>query len=397
MFMTTQEIIDKVNNIASEWAQFKLINDRKCEEIEHKGGADPLTINHLNKINSAIDSYQSNLDQIQTAINRPGVENIKGIRNQSEIEYKQAFCQYLRKGMENELMQLNTKALSGDDDAGYSVTSNMSEQIFDQLHFLSPIRKIANVIEIASDALELIEENSDVTAVWGQCKEEEIDKGAALLTKKTIVVHDLYAQPKASQKMLDDPRIDVESWLSNKLIDVFAKKENAAFITGDGKGKPRGLLTYEDGNSNGKIEQIKTESDGNITADKLIQLFFSLKEIYAPNAKFLASRDAIQAIRCLKNPNNDQYLWQPGLIAGYPNTLLGAEILQSADMPNMTKNSLSVIFADFKHTYQVVDRQGIKILRDPYTHKPFIKFYTTKRVGGGVVNFEAIKILKLGY
>jgi HK97 family phage major capsid protein len=208
-------------------------------------------------------------------------------------------------------------------------------------------------------------------------------------------VHELYAQPKATQKLIDDAAIDIEAWLADKVSTIFAKKENTAFISGDGVGKPRGILTYSDGTSWGTIEQVASGSSGAVTADKLLELYYSLKEDYAVNATFLMNRSTVEAVRQLKD-NTNQYLWSPGLHLGAPDTLLGVPVYQAADMPVPAADSLSIACGDFKSAYQIVDRTGVRVLRDPFTDKPFVKFYSTKRVGGDVINFEAIKLMKLG-
>ncbi len=195
--------------------------------------------------------------------------------------------------------------------------------------------------------------------------------------------------------MVDDSAIDIELWLSNKVAEVFTRIENKAFIYGDGSGQPKGILSYAAGSSWGQIEQLDSGVNGAITSDSLIQLYYSLQEDYASRATFLMNRSVVQAARLLKETTTDQYLWQPSLTAGSDDTLLGVPVRQATDMPIATADSLSVALADFSRAYTIVDRIGIRTLRDPFTDKPFVKFYTTKRVGGDVTNFDAIKLLKL--
>ncbi|MFN7038683.1 MAG: phage major capsid protein [Alphaproteobacteria bacterium] len=213
------------------------------------------------------------------------------------------------------------------------------------------------------------------------------------LSNKLEKVHELYAQPKATQKLIDDSSIDVEKWLGEKLLNSFAAMENRAFIHGDGIGKPRGILSYNAGSEWGEIEQINTGIIGDIKAESLFDLHFSLKEQYASRAVFLMHKTIVQKIRMLKDKNN-QYLWHPGLDKASPATLLGLPVKHCADMPLANDENACIAVADFKSAYKIVDRKGIKILRDPFTEKPFVKFYATKRVGGDVINYEAIKLLK---
>jgi len=215
------------------------------------------------------------------------------------------------------------------------------------------------------------------------------------INKNNIATHEMHATPKATQKLIDDASIDVEAWVAERVAEKFANLEASAFINGDGSGKPKGILTYAAGTAFGQIEQIDSGADGAVTADGLIQLYYALKEDYAKNAAFLMRRSVLQSVRLLKEATTNQYLWQPGLAAGQPDTLLGVPVKTAADMPAAAADSLSVAVGDFKRGYLIVDRTGIRILRDPFTDKPYVKFYTTRRVGGEVVNSEAIKLLKL--
>lgn len=394
--MNIGEITQKVDTLAQNWEQFKAINERKFAEISKQGAADPLTEMHLKRLNDSIDHYQKSINKIETVLSRPGAEVKAEYDNIDGKTHGKAFCSYLRKGIEHDLINIEQKHTRlSDRNSGYLITNKMAVKIAQALRELSPIRKLASVAEVSSSSLEIIEDRAEASAGWTQ-EADNIDKSPQLnLSKKVIPVHELYAQPKLTQKLIDDTSIDLESWLANKLINIFERKENEAFISGDGEGKPKGMLTYTAGKEWGKIEQIHSSVNGKITAESIIKLFFSLKNAYANNAKFLMSRDAMQSIRTLKDPVSGIYLWQPGLEHKMPNTLLGAEVVESADMPAMKDGSLSIIFGDFKHAYQIVDRQDIRILRDPFTNKPFVKFYTTKRVGGDVINFEALKIMKL--
>lgn len=398
--MNLSEITERVNRLGSAWEEFKAVNDRRLSEVERKGQSDPLTDQQLRKISDALDNYKSRLDTVETVINRPGVET-KAMTYKADgpyaSEYREAFCQYLRKGNDAALDAFQSKALSvdSDPDGGYLVTPTLSQTVIKTVYETSPLRQLAAVEVISSDALELLEDKDEAAAGWTSETASVSDTTTPQLGKKNIPVHELYAQPKATQKLVDDASIDIEQWLAGKVSEIFARKENTAFIGGSGVGQPRGILTYADGTAWGEIEQIASGTSATITADGLVNLYYALKEDHALRSTFLMNRASVQAVRLLKESTTDQYLWQPGLSAVAPDTLLGVPVMQAADVPTPAADSLSVILADFKAAYQVVDRTGIRILRDPFTDKPFVKFYTTKRVGGDVVNFEAVKILKL--
>lgn len=397
--MTMTRIINRVDQLGSAWEEFKKTNEQRLAEIEKNGKADPLTEEKLARLDSALSEQKSRVDHLETAGNRPfSGEAISAKQAAYELnEHKAAFDNYLRRGVESDLAFLERKALSvgSDPDGGYMVTPQMAESIVKTVFESSPMRKVASVLTVSSDALEVIQDNDEAAAGWTAETASVSETDSPQIAKKIIPVHELYAQPKATQKLIDDSSVNIEEWLTSKITEVFSRKENTAFISGNGVAQPRGILTYAAGTSWGQIEQISSGSNGNVTADGIVKIFYALKEEYAVNSSFLMNRAAVQQARLLKETSTDQYLWQPGLTAGTPDTLMGVPVYQAADMETPATNSLSVAVGDFKRAYQIVDRAGVRILRDPFTEKPFVKFYATKRVGGDVVNFEAIKLLKL--
>lgn len=395
--MSMTEIASRVHSLGNAWEQFKSVNDRRLNEIERKGAADPLTMEQLNTINTVIGNYKERLDRVETAMVRPSLGGGSVITDPLQAEHKQAFCNYIRKGVEGDLPKLEAKALSvgSDPDGGYLVTSAMSDRIITIVNETSPMRKLARVETISSDSLELIEDTQEFAAGWTTETGTVSVTNTPQLGKKVITAYELYAQPAATTKLIDDSSVDIESWLAEKLADVFSRKENTAFISGDGSGKPKGILSYTAGTSWGQIEQLSTGAGAAIiAADDIVELYYKLKEDYATRATFLMNRSVAQLVRLLKETTTGQYLWQPGLAAGAPDTLMGVPAMQAADMPVAAVNNIVMAVGDFQSAYQIVDRSGIRILRDPFTNKPFVNFYSTKRVGGEVVNSEAIKLLK---
>jgi HK97 family phage major capsid protein len=397
--MSLNELTDRINLLGHAWEQFKSVNEQRLKDIERKGMADPLQLDQLGRINHALDYHKQRLDQIETAIQRPGSGEggYQPKMGSYEHEYKQAFCNYLRKGLDAGLEALQTKALSvgTDADGGYLVTPAMASRIVKLVQETTPLRRLASVESISTDSLEIIEDVDAAAAGWTTETGAVSDTNTPQIGKNTISVHEMYAQPKATQKLIDDSAIDIEAWVAEKVGDIFSRLESTSFISGNGTSQPKGILTYAAGTNWGQIEQINSGSAGAVTADGLIRLYYSLKEEYASRSTFLMHRSVAQSIRLLKESGTNQYLWQPGLAAGTPDTLLGAPVEYSNDMPVAANNALAVALADFRSAYMIVDRMGIRILRDPYTDKPFVKFYTTKRVGGAVVNFTAIKLQKL--
>jgi HK97 family phage major capsid protein len=388
--MNMTEINDKINKLANAWESFKDVNDQRLKQIEQKKSSDPLFDEQLKNINEALNDYKNKIDDIEISMQRP--ESDSEFKYSNKSEYEKAFEQYLRKGQDVNLSRLEQKSLSveSDPNGGYLVTREQSKNITKAILEKSPMRQLASVETISTDSLDVIEDSEALMAGWTSESDSREDTETSKIFKKRILVHELYAQPKATQKLIDDASINIEKWLAEKIIDIFAQKENEAFIKGDGIEMPRGILNYKEGKEWGAVEAVKADS---ITAEALMVLYFSLKSSYIGNASFIMNKSTLQTIRTLKDESG-RYIWLPGLAIGRPDALLGAPVFEAVDMPDATKGAMPIAFANFKSAYKIVDRIGIRVLRDPFTNKPFVKFYTTKRVGGDVINYEAIKLLK---
>ena len=322
------------------------------------------------------------------------------------VEYAKAdFANYIRKGDE----VMFTKALSDKtgEDGGHMLPHEIINKINEQLKILSPMRAISNVITISTNSIDMIVDSKEPDANWVAATTETRDETTSpQITKIKIPVHEIYAKPKANQHLLDDAQINVEEWLINKIAEKIATLENNAFVNGSGTNCPKGFLNYESDDKVdsdrdfGKLQHFITGADGKFTSDAeavnlLVDMVCSLKPKYAKRAKWIMSRSALSVIRKLKN-SDGVFLWQPSLSESTPATLLGYPVIIDDDMPALVDgtSSVSVAFGDFEAGYQIVDRQGLKILRDPYTSKPFVEFYASKRCGGAVVDSKAIKLLK---
>lgn len=320
--------------------------------------------------------------------------------------YKSAFLNFMRKDARL-LTADEVKALSvgSDPDGGYLVTPDTGGRIVTRVYETSEMRQIASSMTISSDKLEGIEDLGEAGA--GYAGEASVGVGDVTpqIGKWSIPVWIIDSEPRATQSILDDASVDIEAWLSGKVADRFARFENAEFV--NGAAKIRGITSYPtladtgSGVAWGSIGYVPTGTSGAFgstvatQADKLIDLMGTLKNAYLPNARWAARRSVLTAIRKFKiAASTDAYVWAPGLGVGIPETILGYPVSRMEDMPAMGADSMSMAFGDFAAAYQIVDRIGIRVLRDPFTAKPFVKFYTTKRTGGGVVNFEAVKLMK---
>lgn len=293
--------------------------------------------------------------------------------------------------------RIDAKALSVgvDSDGGYIVPRAVSNRIMTKFYETSPIRQIAAVETIGTEELDVFIDDGEAGFGWvgeSESRSETTTPGWGL---KKIPTHEMYAEPRATQKILDDASLNIEAWLANKVADRFARAEATAFVTGNGVNKPRGFMTYPAGTARGQIQQVNSGSATDVTGDGLINLTFALKAPYLAAATWLMKRATEAKVALLKETTTGNYLWRPGLEMGRPAQLLGYPVRQADDMPDVAGGALPIAFGDFGQGYTIVDRMGIRTLRDPFTAKPFVKFYTTRRVGGDVTLFEAIKLQKI--
>lgn len=320
-------------------------------------------------------------------------------------QYKSAFYSLVRHGDIERLSADERKALSAgsDPDGGYLLPTPTVGRMVKKVYEQSTMRQLANVLTISTDALEGIVDNDEADAGWVSEMGTRNDTDTPQVGKYRIEAHEMYAQPKVTQKLIDDAATDVEAWLADKVADKFARAEGNAFWNGDGVGKPRGLAAYPtaaagDGSRAwGTFEHVLTGANGafhTTKADPLQDLLGAFKDQYLQGATFAMRREVRTLIRKMKEATSDRYLWEPSLQAGQPDRLLGYPVRIDQYIPSLTTGSLSLAFGDFREAYTIVDRIGVRTLRDPYTAKPYIRFYSTKRTGGGAVNFEAVKFLK---
>jgi HK97 family phage major capsid protein len=420
---------DAVTALNKGFEEFKKVNDARLSEMEAKGAADPLLADQLKRIEASMDVAQKTADEAVLAAKRAqrqmhdggdGADleakaaqwermagaslnrSMSGAMPADNLNaYRATAAAYYRKGMDG-LNDVERKALSvgGDPTGGYVVHPDMSGRIVTKVHETSPMRAYASVQTISSDALEGLYDLELAGAEWVGELQTRSETTTPTLGAYRIPAHELAAKPRISQKMLDDAEINIEQWLAEKIALKFSLAESTAFTTGDGVAQPRGFLTYTSGTTNpGTIEQIVSGVNGNLAAspaggDTLLDALYSLKQQYRANATWFMNRTTTKLVRKAKD-SDGAYLWAPGIAAGQPASLFGYPMAAFEDMPDPETDSLSIAVGDMRAAYQIVDRIGIRTLRDPYSAKPSVEFYTIKRVGGAVLNFEALKLIKL--
>ena len=306
-------------------------------------------------------------------------------------------AEYAKETVKDEL-ELKALTVNSDPNGGYLTLPEFGGIIETYVYETSPLRRLASEITIGTDALEYVTDNDQ--AGWGWVGETQArpDTYTPQLGKLMIPVNEMYAMPNVSQKMLDDAYIDVEAWLAGKVSEVFARGEATAFVSGNGVNKPKGILSYPAGTNvaSGQIAQVYSGNASGFTYAGLIALQNALKEPYQNNATFLTQRSSMALLLgIVDGQGRPIFNMMYDKNGGLENTILGRPVVFAADMPAAATNAVAMAYGDFKKAYQIVDRTGVRVLRDPYTNKPFIRFYTTKRVGGGMVNFEAIALLQI--
>lgn len=388
--MSTEKLIGEVQ---TAFAEFKSANDARLKAIEAKGYAPADLVEKVDKLNDLISAKEAEIAAIKTAMNRTGGAAGDGKqKEEKEIKYERAMKSYLRGGGSE--VELKAMSSDSDQDGGFLITPEMSSEVIKKVYETSPMRAHASVQTISSSSLEILQDLDEAGAGWVGETESRAETSTPQWKMIDIPVHETYAEPKATQRFLDDASINVESYLAEKAADKFARTENLSFISGDGVKKPKGILSYAAGTGFGQVEQVVSGHATAILPDSLINLIYSVKSPYKANAKFFMKRATIKDLRKFKDLEN-RYLWAPGLDGNTAGSILGYMVEEFNDMPDVAASALPIAFGDMKQAYQIVDRIGIRVLRDPFTAKPFVKFYTTKRVGGGMKNFEALKLLKV--
>jgi HK97 family phage major capsid protein len=323
-------------------------------------------------------------------------------RAENDAPHQKAFGAYLRTGEDDGLRSLDVESKSMSTsvaaDGGFLVDPQTADTIRNTLSATASIRAIANVVTVDATSFDVLIDHTEMGAGWASETGTLSETDSPQIDRISIPLHELSALPKASQRLLDDSAFDIEGWLAQRIADRFARYEADAFITGDGIEKPMGLMSYPtvtaDAWTWGNLAYVPTGEDGAITnADAIIDLVYSLGAQYRANGAFVMNSRTAGTVRKLKDADG-RFLWSDGLAAGEPARLLGYPVLIAEDMPDVATDSFSIAFGDFAAGYTVAERPDLRVLRDPFSAKPHVLFYATKRVGGAVSDFAAIKLLK---
>lgn len=394
------DIAAAFDDFMSAFSSFREANDERLKKVEKNADVDVLLREKVERINHALDEQKQALDQYVLKQSRPALGGSGAVVN---IEHKRAFDGYVRSGDEQSLRGVEQKSHSygNGPDGGYLVPAELEAEIGRRLSVISPIRAIASVRQVSSAVLKKPFSISGPNVGWVGETAVRPETATAKLAELQFPTMELYAMPAATSSLLDDAAIDVEQWIAEEVEAAFAEQESAAFVTGSGVNQPTGFLTYDSVAESswawGKLGHIATGIEGALPevdpADKLIELIYTLKAGYRQKANFVMNRTTQSVLRKLKDGDGN-YLWQPPATIGEKASLMGFGLVEAEHMPDIGADATPIAFGDFERGYLVVDRIGIRVLRDPYSAKPYVLFYTTKRVGGGVQDFDAIKLLK---
>ncbi len=395
------EITDAFDDFMTTFGAFREANDSRLAQIERRMSADVLATDKVERLSHALDQQKRVLDEMTLKQARPHLGT--GPTAAMALDHRHAFDCYVRAGEERNLRDLEQKAMQygSGQDGGYLVPDEIEASIGARLRELSPVRSIATVRQVSGAVLKKPFAVDGPAVGWVGETAARPQTGTPTLQELQFATMELYAMPAATATLLEDSIVDLGTWITAEVETAFAEQEGRAFVNGDGVNKPRGFLDYgsvaESAWTWGSLGHVATGVAGGLpeddASDVLIDTVYALKSGYRQNASWVMNRRTQAVIRKLKDTDGN-YLWQPPATAGSRAMLMGFAVVEAEDMPDIAAGATPIAFGDFARGYLIVDRAGVRVLRDPYSAKPYVLFYVTKRVGGGIQDFDAIKLLK---
>jgi HK97 family phage major capsid protein len=401
----SRAVFDAIDDFGKVIAQYRETNDARIASIEAGKNVDVLIDEKMGRLDKAIDDVQRKYETRALEGARPSLDLS---RKSAQVdtatrEHKEAFQLYMRTGQMTPLRDREGKAMSAASgtDGGFLVPTPAETEIIRRLATISPIRSISSVRQISGSLYRTAFSFQGPSTGWVGESDPRTQTNNQKISDMVYPLMELYAMPAATQHLIDDAAVDIEQWIASEVDTVFAEQEGTAFVKGDGLTKPKGFLSYtnvpQSAWSWGNVGYIATGVAGAFPtsnpSDIIYDLVHSLRAGFRQNGKFVMNRKTQSMMRKFKTTTGE-YLWEPPANLGAPATFMNFPVIEAEDMPDIATGSFSLAFGDFQRGYMVIDRQGIYSLRDPYSSKPYVLFYTTKRVGGGILDFDAIKLLK---
>lgn len=399
MSVDVKDVEQVAQELQAKFDAFKEKNDKRLEAVEQEKGKLAGEVETLNGKLSELDELKSALEEELKQVKRPA----GGPQSKAASEHKTAFIGFMRKGKDDGLRELERKALQVgvDEDGGYAVPEELDRTILNLLKDEVVMRQEATTITVGGANYKKLVNLGGTASGWVGETDARPETDASKLGQIEPFMGEIYGNPQATQTMLDDAFFNVEDWINSELAIEFAEQEEIAFTSGNGTKKPKGFLAYastldpDKTRAFGTLQHILSGAAAGVTADAIIKLVYTLRKVHRNGAKFMMNNNSLFAIRILKDSEGN-YLWRPGLELGQPSSLAGYGVAENEQMPDIAADAKAIAFGNFKRGYTIVDRIGTRILRDHYTKKPFVGFYTTKRTGGMLVDSQAIKLLQIG-
>ncbi|HEM8615198.1 TPA: phage major capsid protein [Citrobacter amalonaticus] len=399
MAVEQKDVEQVAQELQAKFDAFKEKNDKRLEAVEQEKGKLSGEVETLNSKLSELDELKSALEEELKQVKRPA----GGPQSKAASEHKTAFLDFMRKGKDDGLRDLERKALQVgvDEDGGYAVPEELDRTILDLLKDEVVMRQEATTITVGGANYKKLVNLGGTASGWVGETDARPATDASKLGQIEPFMGEIYGNPQATQTMLDDAFFNVEDWINSELAVEFSEQEEIAFTNGNGTKKPKGFLAYasslDDDKTRafGTLQHILSGAAAGVTADAIIKLVYTLRKVHRNGAKFMMNNNSLFAVRILKDSEGN-YLWRPGLEMGQPSSLVGYGVAENEQMPDIAADAKAIAFGNFKRGYTIVDRIGTRILRDPYTNKPFVGFYTTKRTGGMLADSQAIKLLQIG-
>lgn len=389
--------------------------DKTDEEIKEakKGREDVLTKIEAKKMEDEVLDLKKTIEGLRLEQKRPMLQMADGTKmemSEEQVEYKTKFDGYFRKGHDEGLRDLEAKTLSvgSDPDGGYTVPVQMETAIDRFITEISNVRAIARVVQVSTASYKRRTTTSGASSGWVGEQASRPNTDTPQMDTQEYPVMELYANPMATQSLLDDSAISIENWLAEEVGIEFAYQEGSAFVAGNGANKPKGFTQYDKvanaswtwGKHGYVVSGVSgdfadSSSDPGAEATNIIDLVYALKPIFRNGARFAMNRATVSSVMKLRDADG-RPLWHTNLREGQPDMLMGYPISELEDMDDIGADSYSIAFGNFQRGYLIVDRIGTRVLRDPFSSKPYVQFYTTKRTGGGAAHYDALKFLKFG-
>jgi len=390
-----QKDLEQVTDaLSSKFDEMKQKNDKELEAVKSE------ITGKAKEIAEEVKGLQSLKDEIDESLKkgaRPGNNNDANVE-----EHKNAFYDFIKTGNEDGLIELQQKSLSTvvDADGGFAVPENLDREIVSTLRDENVMRQACRVITVGTPEYKKLVNTHGAASGWVGETDPRPGTNTPKLEEVKPIWGEIYANPQATKTMLEDVFFNAESWLNQELVEEFAEQEEAAFTIGDGTKKPKGLFAHtmtteaDDARAFGSLQKKLTGASGKITADDIKTFQFMLRKKYRKGASYMGNGNTLAELMLLKDAQGN-YLWRPGLEEGTPALLCGYKYLENEAMPDMVAGANALSFGNFQRAYYILDRMGTSVLRDPFTNKPFVGFYTTKRVGGMLVDSNAVKVLEV--